>query len=162
MFDEVQVLIHRSSQTCFEPANKVHWSQNHSLHFIEWFFSILRFLRGLLYPLKSILLYILIKLWFTKCTAKIHFGYSIKSLLTCDIPELQSDWFSINRRIKFGWEVTADGGSNFLIKFMMNILIKHRCFSYGRFSDNTKLNDDILLHINIMKNSEVINQKVGK
>ncbi len=84
---------------------------------------------------------------FTQCSSQVHFRYSIESLLSCDIPKLKSNWFTIYARLKFGWKVTSDCRSYFLIKLVINILIKHWRLTDRWFSDNTEFDYDILLHV---------------
>lgn len=83
----------------------------------------------------------------TQSPSEVHFRHCIEALLSGDVPQLKSDWFSVYVGIEFGGEVAADSWSDFLVKFMVYVLIKHGSFSYRRLTYNAKLDDYVLFHL---------------
>ena len=80
---------------------------------------------------------------------------SLKSLLTCGIPYLDSCILTVTL-VFLGNEVQPKGGDVLLIEFLVRVSLDKRCFSYGTVSQNNDLNllllDDLwFIHIYILK-----------
>lgn len=82
----------------------------------------------------------------TECTADVHFGNCIETLLACNIPQLQSDSFAVDSRLQFCREVASDRGPGVLVKLLENVLIEHGGLTDTWLPHNAEFYDHVLLH----------------
>lgn len=67
--------------------------------------------------------------------------------------------FAIQAAFEFGGEVTADGGSDLLVEAIMHVSVEHGGLADSRFSYYAKLDYDILIHVNNVKEYNNSNKK---
>lgn len=98
----------------------------------------------------------------TQGAPQVHFGHRIEAFLAGNIPQLQAHGLIVNGIFEFGGEVAADGGPDFLVEFLMNILAEHGSLTNSGFAHNAELDYDVLLHRHISTNKLILLEFNGK